>query len=139
MEDYLATLKKSKGLHVVVGVTSDVDYTYPTGQTIQEVAATHEFGIGVPTRSFIRTPVLENDKKIKKFIKTQFKKVLDNGVKAEDALGLVGVFVENICRGAWNNNDWPDITEETKKQKGSSAILIDTGVLKGSIASAVKK
>lgn len=137
---YLKNLEKAKKLIVSVGVNSDTSFVYPNGSTVQEVAGRHEFGVGVPRRSFLRVPFIKEEQQIENFTKLQFKKVID-GFDAEKALGLIGIKAENIAKEAFEDNGggtWPDISEQTKRSKGSSGVLIDTGVLRGSITSVVK-
>ncbi|EAZ1917957.1 hypothetical protein BZD31_26045, partial [Salmonella enterica] len=58
------------------------------------------------------------------------------------ALNLIGVVARNISVKAFDTagyGSWPDITAATKKAKGSSAPLIDTGTLRGAITWEVRK
>lgn len=137
---YAANLKQAKKLQVVVGVTKDIGYTYEDGQTIQQVAAQHEYGTPrVHRRSFLRQTFLLKKKEVDLFIRKQFQQVVD-GMDAKKALEIVGIEAENLVKDAFRTKGfgtWKDISEKTKEAKGSSAILIESGVLRGSITSAV--
>lgn len=113
---------------------SDGDKSAPT---VLEVGIWHEYGTAhVPMRSFLRAPFLEKQSDLKKIIDGQFKLVLEKGLDVEIALGRVGVAATNISKGAFKTQGygtWQDIEEATKKAKGSSGILIDTGLLRNSI------
>jgi hypothetical protein len=138
---YLKNIEEAKGLAIKVGVQNDAGFTYPSGATVQEVAAKHEFGLGVPRRSFLREPFLVKQKEVQKFMRLQFKKVVD-GLDADIAMGLVGVKLENIVKDAFSTGgfgEWKDIAERTKDAKGGATILVDKGVLRGSITSVVVK
>jgi len=54
----------------------------------------------------------------------------------DKALGRVGLAARNISVGAFRSKGygaWPDIERSTKDAKGSSGVLIDTGILRNAI------
>ena len=54
---------------------------------------------------------------------------------------MIGTVAVNISKGAFTTRgygEWPDITQATKDAKGSSQVLIDTGILRGSITYVVR-
>lgn len=141
----LAAMERAKNAVVKVGLPaseaatskaykSDGDKTAPT---VLEVGIWHEYGTQfIPVRSFLRAPFIEKQADLKKIIDGQFKLVLEKGLDVEVALGRVGIGAVNISKAAFKNQGygtWPDITAATKKAKGSSGILIDTGLLRNSI------
>jgi len=141
----LAAMERAKNAVVKVGLPegesatskaykSDGDKSAPT---VLEVGIWHEYGTQfTPMRSFLRAPFIEKQADIKKLIDGQFKLVLEKGLDVEVALGRVGVGAVNISKGAFKTQgygEWPDITQSTKDAKGSSGILIDTGLLRNSI------
>lgn len=113
---------------------SDGDASAPT---VLEVGIWHEYGTQfVPMRSFLRAPFIEKQSEIKSLIDGQFKLVLEKGLDIEVALGRVGLGARNISVGAFKTQGygtWQDIEQSTKDAKGSSGILIDTGLLRNSI------
>lgn len=113
---------------------SDGDKSAPT---VLEVGIWHEYGTqSVPMRSFLRAPFLTKEADIRKTIDGQFHLVLEKGLDIEVALGRVGLAARNISVAAFKTQgygEWPDIKQSTKDAKGSSGILIDTGLLRNSI------
>jgi len=77
---------------------------------------------------------------LSKFIRKQMFKVLE-GRQVEQGLGLIGTFAVNLSQDAFASagfGNWPDIADETKENKGSSAPLIDQGTLKNSVTYEVR-
>jgi hypothetical protein len=144
-EKQLAAMERAKNTVVKVGLPesetatskaykADGDKSAPT---VLEVGIWHEYGTEhVPMRSFLRAPFIEKQADLKKIIDGQFKLVLEKGLDVEIGLGRVGLAARNISVGAFKTQGygtWPDIADATKKAKGSSGILIDTGLLRNSI------
>lgn len=140
---YLNNLDDAKRLSVAVGLPIEKagGHLYKTGESLIEVGASHEYGAGVPLRSFLRMPFDVKKDVISKEIDIQFKKVLLENRSAKRALGFIGVAARNIVIDAFRTGgfgQWPDITVMTKKLKKSSKILIDTGILRGAITWVVR-
>ena len=116
---------------------------YEGGATVLQVGAAHEFGTeAVPVRSFLRMPHEKRASELSAYIAQQFKRVLMHGADAVQGLGLIGTKALNISREAFQTGgwgEWPDIEQATKDRKGSSAILTDTGILKGALTYEVAK
>lgn len=144
-EKQLAAMERAKNAVVKVGLPeneaatskaykSDNDKTAPT---VLDVGIWHEYGTQtVPMRSFLRAPFIEKQADLKAVINAQFKLVLEKGMDVEIGLGRVGLAARNISVGAFKTQgygQWPDIQQSTKDAKGSSGILIDTGLLRNSI------
>ena len=140
---YLKNLEKAKSGFVAVGLPAEeVGGTiYGDGQTVATVGARHEYGVGVPRRSFLRVPFTTKKDDLAQAIATQFADVFERGKSAEQALGIIGTIAVNISKGAFTSRgygEWPDITQATKDAKGSSQVLIDTGTLRNSITYVVR-
>lgn len=130
-------MQAAKRGSVDVGVISDKvgGKIYDNGATIMQVAAAHEYGVGVPMRSFLRAPFAKKSGEIDKRIRVEFGRILD-GQTAAQALGRIGAEATNISKGAFTTRgygEWRDISPATKEKKGSSQVLIDTGTLRNSI------
>jgi hypothetical protein len=114
---------------------------YGDGLTVLTVGAIHEFGAGNnPTRSFLRVPFAIKKKELNVAIAAQYEAVTE-GKKVDTALGLIGVIAAQVSKGAFTTlgyGSWPEITDETKRRKGSSQTLIDTGILRSSITWAIR-
>jgi len=154
--DLLKQIKLAKKLSVAVGLPAGFERGRASGKnahkaqsrttdTVLDIGMTHEFGNprkGIPQRSFLRTTNIVNAKKIDTTIKKQFKKVLDGKESANNAMEKVGIFTVGLVQKAFTNRGygtWQDISQVTKDKKGSSQVLIDTGILRGSITHAVRK
>lgn len=108
------------------------------GQLADGVTKAHT--ITIPARSFLRVPFDIHADAINRYIAQQFESVL-KGSSVEQVLGRIGVYTLNISVGAFTTNGygtWPPLAASTKRQKGSSAPLIDTGLLRGSLTYAVR-
>lgn len=138
LKTYASQLETVKRSTVVVGLPEGkVGSTiYPSGATVLEIAIYHEFGtVRIPQRSFLRVPFNLKKDKLNGVIALQFQKFL-TGADAEQLLDLVGITAMNISKLAFTSlgyGEWPDITDETKKRKGSSQALIESGLLRGQI------
>jgi phage gpG-like protein len=100
------------------------------GEPIAEYGAKHEFGIaGMPERSFLRVPIHEG----KGQISAVAKETLQAGGTAQNALDAMGLTGVNLSSDSFDKNDWKPNSEYTKKKKGSSKVLVDSGALRQSI------
>lgn len=141
----LAAMQRAKTAVVKVGLPASEAATskayksdgQKSAPTVLEVGIWHEYGTQfVPMRSFLRGPFEEKRSEIARAIDVQFGLVLEKGLDIEIALGRVGLTAVNISRGAFKTQGygvWADIKESTKKAKGSSQVLIDTGILRNAI------
>jgi hypothetical protein len=97
------------------------------GTTVADIGTFHEFGLGVPQRSFIRDWVDENEADIAKVQEKLGVAILKGKVAPEQALERLGVYAV----GSIQQRMTQGIGEA--KADGSPATLIDTGVLRSSI------
>ena len=126
---------------VNVGIAQDVGQ-YPNGLSIVEVGQKHEFGIGVPRRSFLRMPFIVEQKTIEKAISISWKKIVEGKNQTIKEFGILGIVGQNISKDAFATGGfgkWEKLKESTEKAKGSTEILIDTGKLVQSITNWVVK
>lgn len=108
-----------------------------------EIGAVHELGsktAGIPMRSFLRVPCLEDlPKKLKaKGGKQLIKAILENGT--ESALENLGVMAEQTVDEAFETRGkgrWAPLKPATIRAKGSDVPLFDSGKLAASISSTV--
>ena len=94
------------------------------------------------TRSFLRAPFTLKKSEINRAIEKACEAVGSGRMDADTALNLIGATARNISVKAFETagyGTWSDITAATKKAKGSSAPLIDTGALRGAITWEVRK
>ena len=141
----LKAMERVKTAVVKVGLPEKEDATRKvyksegdaSAPTVLDVGIWHEYGTKlVPMRSFLRAPFITKKADIQKLIDGQLILVTEKDLDVEVALGRIGLGAKNISVGAFRSNgygEWPDIKESTKKEKGSSGALIDTGLLRNSI------
>ncbi len=136
-----AMVKVAKTFHhmtLKVGILEKGGETYADGMTVGAIGTIHEFGLGVPERSFIRAWADENEGQIRSQIKKQLARVLKGELSAEAAWGQLGaLFVGQIQKRIVDHIE-PPLADSTIRAKGSSTPLIDTGVLKSSITFTVE-
>lgn len=128
-------MKIAKKTAIKVGLPSDVG-SYENGASILQVGSAHEYGLGVPRRSFIRVPMDKEKAKIKNALEAGFKSVVNGGDVIQN-LNKVGLIAQNISQTAFKNQgygQWKALDENTIAQKGSSKILFDTGRLVQSVS-----
>lgn len=112
-------LNLARPAHVSLGVhADDGSEVYGEGGeiTIADIAGIHEFGLGVPERSWLRDFVDEN----RADILARLRQIAKNIARGEDpdremerfGLVMVGMIKERIIDGIE-----PDILDETKKRK----------------------
>ena len=127
-------IKIAKKTSVKIGLGADVGH-YSDGTSILEVGQKHEFGLGVPRRSFIRMPIEKEKDKINNALQSGYRNILQ-GQSAILQLNRLGLLAQNISKTSFKNQgygQWQDISQQTKDAKGSSKILQDTGRLAQSI------
>jgi len=135
----LQTMKDIKHKAVFVGLPAEKvgEKIYGDGRSVIATGATHEYGYGpIPQRSFLRAPFDIKRKEMDEGIARQFHAAVNGQISVDTGLGRVGVLATNVSKGAFTSRGygtWPDITDETKQRKGSDQVLIDTGILRGSI------
>lgn len=120
--------KISVGIHEADGAVEH------DGLTVVALAAIHEFGLGVPERSFIRAWFDENQDRAKEALRRLLVSVIEGKRQPDQAVELfaqwaVGELQARIARGIA-----PGLAESTIAAKGSSVPLIDTGQLRSSIS-----
>lgn len=143
-ESYQKNMEKARRMSVNVGITKSeaTRRIYDSGANVVEVGVKHEYGLGVPRRSFLRVPFRKEADRITKAITESFRAIAEQGADAETQITKIGVFAENISKAAFRNEGygtWPNLAASTIEVKGSAAPLIDTGTLRNSITSEVVK
>ena len=139
----LKKIEQAKKQEVAVGLPKEKGFgNYGNGITVLDVGVFNEYGTPTtPQRSFLRTPFLVEDIKLQKLIESQWKKIVNNRKSVKGGLNFVGVNAVGISQKAFTNKgygQWIDIKQGTKNAKGSSQILIDTGLLRQSVTYAVR-
>ena len=141
LRDLTKQIKNATTHEVNVGIAQDIGQ-YPNGEKVVDVGRRHEFGIGVPRRSFLRMPFIEKQNIIDKAIATSWKKITDGKSTALKEFGILGIIGQNISKDAFASGGfgkWEKLKPATEKAKGSDEILLDTSKLVQSITNWVVK
>jgi hypothetical protein len=105
-----------------------------SGITVGELAAIHEFGLGVPRRSFLADWFDENKQEIENFVVRGGRAIVRGKLTAEQFMDQFGQWAVGSIQERMSNNIPPPLAPETIARKGSSVALIDTGQLRSSIS-----
>ena len=141
LRDLTKQIKIATTHEVNIGIAQDIGQ-YPNGEKVVDVGRRHEFGIGVPRRSFLRMPFIVKQKTIDKAIATSWKKITDGKSTALKEFGILGITGQNISKDAFASGGfgkWEKLKPATEKAKGSDEILLDTSKLVQSITNWVVK
>lgn len=137
-----AEMEQAMLLEVKVGLPAETVGTKiyqsddKSGKSVIEVGAAHEYGVGVPRRSFLRVPMLKNRKDLERHQSELFAKVVDGKTTASLALQRLGVIAENYSRRAFRTMGY-GTWKPSRKATGQT--MVDTGTLRSSITSVVVK
>src|SRR5699024_4023822 len=96
--------------------------------------AAHEYGLGVPLRSWLRSPIDARIKDIRKRQQRLARKVVAGKMTADMALERLGLWLTGEIKKAMSAGlPVKPLDQETIDRKRSSKPLIDTGQLRSSI------
>jgi hypothetical protein len=124
-----------KNRSVLVGVPAGLG-NYKDGAPIAVIAAVQEFGSAdgrIPERSFLRVPLRQNVDAFKKQWRALIPKVVRGELTMHQMMSQIGAKAASVSQEAIEEGIAPGNAESTKKRKGSSKPLIDTGALRQSI------
>lgn len=122
----------------IVGVIGDKAGEDHGGLTVGELAEIHEFGLGVPERSFLRAWFDGNRDKVIERLRAAHRQVLLGKLTPQKAGELIGMWaVGEIQKFIADGKVKPPLDQRTIDRKGSSVPLIDTGQLRSAISYAV--
>jgi hypothetical protein len=123
----------------IVGVIGEKASADHEGITVGELAEIHEFGLGVPERSFLRAWFDQNREKVIVRLRAAHRKVLLGELTPQRAGEIIGLWaVGEIQRFIADGKVKPALDPRTVVAKGSSVPLIDTGQLRSAISYAVE-
>ena len=112
-------LKRLTSPEVTVGVHSADGSAIEDGSslTVAEIAAIHEFGLGVPERSWLRDFVDENRAKLSDMLATTAKLIAEGKYPPDVAMNRFGLAVVGMVKERITAGIDPPLTEETKREK----------------------
>ena len=100
--------------------------------TVIDVATKHEFGIGVPKRSFITDWADESEEEAKRRLRKAAERIAEQG-NLEQELNRFGLWAQGEIQMRISRRIDPPISQATVDRKGSDVPLIDTGQLRSSV------
>lgn len=109
------------------------------GATVAEIAAAHEFGLGVPERSWLRGWFDEHRTEIQEDLKKVSRAVILGRLTREQGLELLGVKYVGQIQARIATSLPPPNAEATIRKKGSSTTLIDSGQFRSAITSELER
>lgn len=134
----MARLLRGLDLEITVGIHEDEgSESHGDGLTTADVGAVHEFGLGVPQRSFVRGYFDDNQAEIEDLQTVALQHILDGADPAAEA-GRLGLKLEGGMKERILARINPPLAESTKARRGESAVpLVDTSQMIGAIRSKV--
>ena len=143
IEQFKMRLKKQCDKEVAVGFPAGKDGIasphYENGASILEVAVWNNFGTeDIPARPFMDNAAPKLQKAFKKLCAETQKDVNSGKISPETVLKTAGLQSEAIVRTEIMEGDYAPNTEATRKAKGSSRPLIDSGDMRKYVTSVVR-
>lgn len=130
-------LGRPSGPQLTVGVFGDKGSAQHRGSaqgiTVAEIAEIHEFGLGVPERSWLRDWIDQNKQQIEARISTESRAMITKKRTREQVLARIGVWIQGEIQQRIADGIPPPNAPSTIARKGSSKPLIDKGQLRQSI------
>jgi hypothetical protein len=134
----LEAILRGLELEVTIGIhAEDGAEGHDGGLTTAEVGSYHEFGLGVPQRSFVRAYFDEHASEIEQAQDACLARILAGSDPRAEAARL-GLKLEGGMKERILARIDPPLAESTKARRGESAVpLVDTSQLIGAIRSRV--
>jgi len=131
---------KGKGVEVGILAGTGEHPQAEHGQTLAEIAFWMEFGARkgqpnrIPSRPAFRLAMWKNKRKYKRQIANLLKGVYKGRITSDAAHAALGFEIQKDIQASITDLMTPPNAEETKKRKGSSNPLIDSGALRQHIS-----
>lgn len=113
------------------------------GVTVGEIAASHEFGLGPPQRSFIREPVAAHDAEIKRGLRAVADAALTGDAEPVQVMNQLGLVIAGFSQQAIADGISPELSPnylpiKLAKHPGATTPLIASGQMRQSITHEVE-
>lgn len=125
--------KLAKKTYLEVGIPNDGKRHVNSPMTVFDIGMMHEFGLGVPERSFIRAYYDQNKVRVQTLIKRVTELVAQGKITQEQGMNQLGLRLASEMQQRIAMNIPPPLAPETIARKGSDIALIDTGQLRSAI------
>jgi len=130
----ISEYEKIGGMSVEVGLPSDRIHN-PSGLTLAELGAIHEFGTEkIPERSFLRSVTILKKTEIKKTMEGLAKKSIE-GDSAETLMEQFAIFGQGLVQENIVELNSPPL--KSPRKDGSSNPLVDTGAMRQGVIGVV--
>lgn len=127
--------KANLAVEITVGIHKEEDARSESDLSNAQIGFIHEFGVGVPQRSFLRSTLANNKREYRK----QLQKIVNSGSKKKLKKSLA-LQAEMDVKDTITKGIPPPLADSTiKKKKGQDTPLIDTGQFLESIKGKVIK
>lgn len=129
----LRNMKKIDKTILKVGIQAG-DMAADGKNTMAFIGAVHEFGTEhIPQRSFIRSALNDNQKKIADFAGELGEQIILEKKTPKQALNLMGLKITGMIQEKITDGDFTPLAPATVRAKKSNKPLIDTGRMRASI------
>lgn len=129
----LRNMKKIDKTILKVGIQAG-DMAADGKNTMAFIGAVHEFGTEhIPQRSFIRSALNDNQKKIADFAGELGEQIILGKKTPKQALNLMGLKITGMIQEKITDGDFTPLAPATVRAKKSNKPLIDTGRMRASI------
>lgn len=130
---YERLLRASVSGTVTVGIHTEEGGQESAAEGLSNVglAEQHVFGLGVPMRDFVRPWADRNLRKNRELIKAELQRSMVKGEPVSTAGKRIALAFEGSMKSEFHL--LPELADSTKRRKGSSTPLVDTGVLRASV------
>lgn len=125
----------AKAKRTVYGTGKRVKAGFPQGGEVAAIATYNEFGTsrGIPERPFMRTAIRQNYNATRRMMRTYGKAILLGEMSKRQSLELIGTKAANDIKQMIRSNMPPPNAPATRRKKGFSHTLIDTGRMVGGV------
>jgi len=127
--DYAASLNLPASVSVEIGIFEQDGGEAAEGLTVAALGFIHEFGVGVPQRAFLRGWYDSHSSEIE----TRFLQILAGAPTVQQAFDRFSLWAQAEIQKGFSSPPLKGLSEETKRKKGSSTPLVDTGALKAAV------
>lgn len=133
----LAEVKRAQNREVAVGI---LEGSTNGGESIAQYAAKNEYGMGIPSRPFMRIAFDEDVPAISANFVAEAKKIYSGTRTADQALTVIGIKHADKIKSVITGRDiLPKLSDYTiEKKKGSTKTLVDTGAMTSAVQPVVR-
>ncbi len=134
MSNSLESLLRGFEHVITVGIHAEEGQEKHDELTNLDIGEIHEFGLGVPQRSFIRAYIDEHEGLIAARLEQAAQRVLDGADDKAEAQRFAIWLESQVKEFILSSNVKPELSDATKKRRGENAVpLVDSSQMLGSI------